>query len=96
MITFKLHLRAPSVRFSKDDKIFLARIGKRITEIRKERNLKQTELAFRCGMKKSNMNRIEKGKTNPTVLKLKRISKELGVHITELLEDSRTSRKITT
>jgi putative transcriptional regulator len=82
--------------FSKEDKRFLTKLGQRIAEIRKERKLKQTELAFRCGMKKENMNRIEKGKTNPTSLKLKRISKELGVHITELLEDSRVSPKIST
>jgi transcriptional regulator with XRE-family HTH domain len=83
------------MRLSKDDKLFLTKLGERIAEIRKERNLKQTELAFRCGMKKENMNRIEKGKTNPSALKLKRIAKELGVHVTELFENLRTTLKIT-
>jgi transcriptional regulator with XRE-family HTH domain len=83
------------MKASKDDKFFLKKLGERIAEIRKERNLKQTELAIRCGMKKQNMSRIEKGETNPSALKLKRISKELKVHILELFEEFRTNLKST-
>ena len=35
---------------------------------------------------KSNMNRIESGNTNPSILILKKISDELGISLTELFD----------
>lgn len=69
-----------------DDKELLKKLGKRIGEIRKEKGLTQMELGFRCDIEKPNMNRIEKGGTNPTFLTLNKISRELGVDIEELVK----------
>lgn len=71
--------------FNKEDGLFLKQLGKRISDIRKEKGLTQVELGFRADMEKPNMNRIEKGGTNPTVLTLRKISAALGVDLTELL-----------
>jgi transcriptional regulator with XRE-family HTH domain len=46
----------------------------------------QQELAFLCNFEKSNMSRIEKGKTNPTILTLQKISKALKVPLEDLLK----------
>jgi len=69
----------------KDDELFLKRLGERISKIRKEKGITQVELGYRCDMEKPNMNRLEKGKTNPTVLTLRKISKELEIDLEELI-----------
>lgn len=71
---------------NKEDKIFLENLGKRISEIRKEQGLTQVELGFLCDIEKPNMNRIEQGNTNPTVLTLRKIYKELGIDLDEILK----------
>ena len=40
------------------------RIGKRITEIRTQKNMLQSELAERTGLKQANISRIEAGRYN--------------------------------
>lgn len=71
----------------KDDKDFLIKLGKRISDIRKEKGLTQVQLGDKCDIEKPNMNRIEKGGTNPTILTLKKICKELDISLDELLSD---------
>lgn len=63
----------------------LAKIGKRIVEIRKSKNLSQQDLAALCNYEKSNMSRIEYGKSNITVGTLNKIANALEVEVTELL-----------
>jgi len=70
----------------KVDAIYLKKLGERIKTIRKEKGIKQVDLGYACDLDKSNMNRIEAGNTNPSVLLLKKISKELDVAIIELLD----------
>lgn len=61
-------------------------LGLRIRTIRKERGLTQIELAFRCSMEPSNLNRIEAGRTNPTVRSLTLIANGLDVKLSTLFE----------
>ena len=42
-------------------------ISSRIRELRRERRLTVQELAYRCDMERSNLSRIEAGRTNLTV-----------------------------
>ena len=42
-------------------------ISARIKELRKERMLTVQELAYRCDMERSNLSRIEAGRTNLTI-----------------------------
>jgi transcriptional regulator with XRE-family HTH domain len=65
---------------------YLQKIGVRIKTLRKKRGMTQQELAFLCNFEKSNMSRIEKGKTNPTILTLQKISKALKVPLEDLLK----------
>ena len=45
---------------------------------RSEQGLTQEELAQRCGIKQSNLSRIESGNGNPSLSTLKRIARGLG------------------
>lgn len=70
----------------KEDELFLKNLGKRISIIRKEKKIRQVDLGYSCDLDKSNMNRIEAGNTNPSILILNKISKELGVSLKELFD----------
>ena len=76
---------------TKNDKLFLTKLGEQIAAVRKLRGITQAELGFRCDIEKSNMNRIEKGGTNPTIITLKKVSKELNIGLDELLKELRDS-----
>ena len=65
-----------------------AQIGQRIREIRMSRKISQIELATRCGVEPSNLNRIEHGKANPTVRTLHLIALALGVGLAELMKEA--------
>lgn len=65
----------------------LSILGNKIKEIRLKKGISQIELASRCEFEKANMSRIEAGKTNITILTLKKISEALGVEIVEFFTD---------
>jgi transcriptional regulator with XRE-family HTH domain len=69
------------------DSKFLVNLGARIKELRLKRNMTQNDLAFQCGFEKASMSRIESGKTNITVLTLKKISSVLNVEVHEFFKD---------
>ena len=62
------------------------KVGKRIAELRKEKNISQQELAAICNFEKSNLSRLEAGRVNPTLLTLEKICKGLDVGISELFK----------
>ena len=64
----------------------LKSLGLRIRSLRKERGLTQIELAYRCNMEPSNLNRIEAGRTNPTVRSLTLVANGLGLKLVNLFE----------
>jgi len=68
------------------DNEYLIALGKRIKEIRLQKKISQTEIAYRCGFDKSNYNTIESGKRNPTIISLLKISKALDISITDLFK----------
>jgi len=70
------------------DTKFLANLGGRIKELRQKQEITQNELAVRCEFEKASMSRIESGKTNPTVLTLRKISKALDVPVSEFLREN--------
>jgi transcriptional regulator with XRE-family HTH domain len=67
------------------DHKFLADIGSRIKELRIKNKISQIELAGLCNFEKASMSRIESGKSNITILTLRKISKALKVEISEIL-----------
>lgn len=62
------------------------KIGSQIRKLRKEQQIPQTDLAYRCNFEISNMNRIEAGNTNITTYNLFIITKELNVSLTDFFK----------
>lgn len=67
-----------------NEKEYLILLGKKIREIRLQKKITQTEIAYRCGFDKSNYNTIETGKRNPTILSLMKIANALDVSLIDL------------
>lgn len=67
-------------------KEFQLHLGKQIAKIRKLKKLSQVDLAYMLDIEKQNLNRIEKGKTNPTAWTLQKIAKLLEVPIQKLFD----------
>lgn len=65
----------------------LVKLGLKISELRQERSLSQTDLAFKIGKDQPSINRLEKGKINPSVLYLLEISAGLEIPLSQILED---------
>ena len=70
-----------------DDLQILTVVGARIKKIRATKNLSQNDLAILCNFEKASMSRIESGKTNVTLLTLRKISLALEVHVSDLLKE---------
>ena len=61
-------------------------IGKRIREIRNQRDVSLSTLSANCHMDKPNLSKLETGKTNPTLYMLKRIADYFEISLSELLD----------
>jgi len=67
------------------EETYIKRLGKRIVQLRKERNMMQIELATLLNIEDSALRRIESGRTNPTIKTLLRIADALDISIEELI-----------
>ncbi len=66
---------------------FLSTLGLKIKELRLKKQITQNELAIQCNFEKASMSRIESGKTNVTVLTLRKISKALDTPMMEFFRE---------
>jgi len=66
--------------------VFLKKLGKNIARLREEAGLSQTELALRCDKDRQSLNRLEKGRINPSAFYLSEIAVELKVPVKELFD----------
>jgi len=62
------------------------KIGKKIFELRKQKNLSQEKLANVAGVDRTYIPKVEKGKINITVNSLEKIAKALNVEIKDFFE----------
>ena len=62
-------------------------VGKQICTLRKQLKLTQASLASSAGMEESALQRIEAGRTNPTIKTLYKVSKALHIDIKDLFEN---------
>lgn len=62
------------------------KVGKRIQEIRVEKNISQQDLASKCNFEKSNMSRLEKGNSNATLSTLEKVCEALQIDFIELFK----------
>lgn len=64
-------------RVFKYDKVLCRKFGKRLSDLRKDANITQEELAFQANISPSYLSAIEKGITDTTISTVKRLSKAL-------------------
>lgn len=62
------------------------KVGKRIQEIRIEKNISQQQLAAKCNFEKSNMSRLENGNANATLSTLEKVCDALQIDYAELFK----------
>ena len=76
---------AKSAKPTKEE-LILKQLGERVRALRKQAWKSQDVFSYEMGWDKPNLRKIEKGKTNPTVKTLIKISDVLGITISELLK----------
>jgi len=69
-----------------DKNKILTSIGLNIKQLREERNITQQDLAAACNFEKSNMSRIESGRTNLTIGTLLKICEVLKVKLVDVVD----------
>ncbi len=62
------------------------KIGQKIRFLRESKGISQQNLAAICNFEKSNLSRIEAGRTNPTISTLYKISQALKVKIIDIVD----------
>jgi transcriptional regulator with XRE-family HTH domain len=78
-------MKEASVRRYYKSQTRLSQIGKKIREVRIKKNLSQQELAKKCKVDYSQINRMELGKVNFSVSYLFKIASVLGTDAKDLL-----------
>ena len=68
------------------------RIGRRVTELRRERGLSLSELAARAGIGKATLSGVEAGTRNPTLETLYAITGQLGLPLAAVLAEPAAER----
>lgn len=64
---------------------FYKKIGGRVLIVRKEKKLSQEDLALISGVDRTYLSKIEKGKANPSIKILNKISRALRIKLFRLL-----------
>jgi transcriptional regulator with XRE-family HTH domain len=65
----------------------LAALGKRLRELRTKQGFSQEAFADHCGLHRTAMSLIERGKRVPSLRTLLTLSQGFGITLSELLED---------
>lgn len=68
------------------DDIFIKLFGQRLREVRMSKNISQEQLAFKCGLEYSQINRIELGKVNTSISHVALLANNLGIEPSELFD----------
>lgn len=71
-------------RTFKYDKVLCRKFGKRVSDLRKEADITQEELAFQANISPSYLSAIERGITDTTISTAKRLSKALNTDLISL------------
>lgn len=78
---------------NQDEKQFLQRLGDKVRELRNARGQTQAELAARCKLHRTFIGSVERGERNLSVLNLRKIARILRVDPSELVVDSRKTKR---
>jgi putative transcriptional regulator len=66
--------------------LLLKKLGRHIAALREEKSISQAELARSSDKDPQSLNRLEKGRINPSIFYLYEIAKELGVSLKDLVD----------
>ena len=69
-----------------DVKERLLQLGLKVKELREGKGLSQTELAYKIGKDQPSINRLEKGRVNPSIIYLLQICEGLEISIEEVVK----------
>ena len=69
-----------------DKEILKRKIGLSVRSIREDKNLSIMDLADMLDIEYNNLIRIEKGRTNPTIITLYKIGQALNVKLPEIVD----------
>jgi putative transcriptional regulator len=68
-----------------DKEAFLKALGKHIIELRTEKGISQAELSRLCFKDPQSIERVENGKTNPSIYYLQEIANALNIPLSQLV-----------
>jgi len=71
---------------SKMEESILKKFGKRVRELRTERNLTQQQLADISGLHKNYIGMVERGERNPSLLNIDILAKSFEISISKLVD----------
>lgn len=68
------------------DEIYLKKLGKKIVQLREEKDISQRELARRIKTNNTQIRRIETGAVNSSINMLRKIAKEFEITVGQLVD----------
>ena len=66
--------------------VYLKYLGAHLARLRISKGISQAELARGCDKDPQSLNRLEKGRINPSIFYLQEIANELGISLKDLLD----------
>ncbi len=69
-----------------DNSEYLIRLGKQIIKLRESKGMTQADLSRAVDKDSPSVNRLEKGKINPSITYLREIADGLGISLSQLLD----------
>lgn len=85
--------RVPAVAISKDERAFFKRLGARVAELRKARDITQVQVAEHLGVSQQTANAYETGYRRIPVSALPPLARFLGVSLDELVGETAQAKK---
>lgn len=71
-----------------ENREILLKFGKRVRQLRKERNLSQEELSYKTDLHRTYIGMIERAEKNVTLINIEKIATALNIEIKELFDDT--------
>lgn len=65
---------------------YLKKLGEHIARLRISKGISQAEFARSCDKDPQSLNRLEKGKINPSIIYLREIAEQLDMEVGEMLK----------
>jgi transcriptional regulator with XRE-family HTH domain len=70
--------------YSKEESLFLNKLGEKLKKLRLEKDLSQEALAFNAGLDRTYYSSVERGERNISILNLRKIANALDITVGEI------------